>query len=1167
MKQIDSSLSTVMTAYELANLEWPLDEHFRISDSSKDSRVVVALPPTPAMIAIAAEKQSAQQHLFELERELGELRVENERLHANYAASILQNDEDRLKIDDLKADMKKMAVEKENIHKKTKSALAIASAKAKSAPQQPLPAVVLTCSVESQTEHIELQGNELKEFQNNQRLQSVAGLMLKQLESRSDVNKLLQQSLEDAASGFDKSLIEGENVQHEMLQVPTITVIMTNDESNSIEQFLGKMQNALIGLVHQNTQLAKTAAGERSVLLKRLQQALSSNDNLRREIDYLKCMSSNIFCENTEDDPTLGPLMHQHSVSIQTESEFEQKLEVQSQSLTEVGDRKGSNKHKIRLGKPIIPSRKAIMSKDMINLRSAIMAWMASTASKTFFAWKNVAWFGACVQSPQIDGMTEIVEIQKCGICFAKQLSGAVADFQSICKKWTSTLHVVADMISKEKTVKDLGDQFFSKRSQMQSMINLSQNVTSLQYQNDFQTLQEHLMDDHKEILLSARRSEELVNDLKNELVCLKNQNNEMLEDSNGMSKLVEELKKKLDDEETKQLEWCAHVEATAGVWAHQVAKLVEQGRSLFDQNDAFRKLLIDSMGQVKSPLPQLIPFEHLSINTGASNLCCCSGCKNIKKRFEMVRSAALNVSAKFVSKKQAVFKGADAFLKGKPIKDEGNSDSVSRKLTTSPKKHDEVLEEHDADHLVHTLHSNGAQRTLLRVLKYHVKLGNLESENAKLQGKVDELQLLNDYLRTKLQNQDDKNIDRPGTAGAFNPKSANQSIPNSRETTPRTPKSPSNATPMNQRFPGESLVIDATSATLNPQTASLNCVEIRRAKLVSEQANQGVPRLIKSAGNKILHLDGPSSIQTQNLDFMLDAAHRTIDAMHNEIMQLREQTQVNDKQSVELMIDRAVKLSNLRMMTQVEQVTAQHSELKKELKEKDRQFLLEKQKATADFEAHQLLLSQQLSSARIEMSRRAVKTIELRQKFQVEIAKSRSMEAAMKSAQRLNEEDRKKIQHLTEEISQMQKLSADTSEQALNAMMTSRHDVISDLGTNHDVSISKQERELWGQLLASEHVADAAVALFHDLVKLHTEVHGNTSSMKVTAAGALTKAKILGVDLPFLKKGPWLTESNVDFDNSHTHSTEKDDVYSRKKPQVRIICRFTIICRPSCVF
>lgn len=933
----------------------------------------------------------------------------------------------------------------------------------------------------------------------------------------------------------------------------TATVIVTNDESNLIEQFLGRMQNALIGLVHQNTQLAKTAAGERSVLLKRLQQALSSNDNLRREIDYLKCMSSNMFCENTEDDPTLGPLMHQHSVSIQTESEFEQKLEVQSQQLTEVGHSKGRNNHQTRLGKPIIPSRKAIMSKDMINLRSAIMAWMASTASKTFFAWKNVVWFGACVQSPQIDGTTEIVEIEKCGNCFAKQLSGAVADFQSICKKWTSTLHVVAEMISKEKTVHDLGDQFFSKRSQMQSMMNLSQNVTSLQYQNDFQTLQEHLMDNHKEILQSARRSEELVNDLKSELVCLKNQNIEMLEESNGMSKLVEELKKKLDDEETKQLEWCAHVEATAGVWAHQVAKLVEQGRSVCDQNDAFRKLLIESMGQVKSPLPQLILFEHLSINTGASNLCCCSGCKTIKKRFEMVRSAALNVSAKFVSTKQAVFKGADAFLKGKPIKDEGISDNVSQKSTTSPKKHDEVLEEHDADHVVHTLHSNGAQRTLLRVLKYHVKLNNLESEQAKLQGKVDELQLLNDYLRTKLQNQDDKNIDRPGTAGAFNPNSANHSMSNSRQTTPRTPKSPSNATPVSQRFPGESLVIDATSATLNPQTASLNFVqEIRRAKHMSQQVNQGVPRLIKSAGNKILHIDGPSSIQTQNLDFMLDAAHRTIDAMHGEIMQLREQTQVNDKHSIELMIDRAVKLSNLKMMTQVEQLTAQHSELKKELKEKDRQFLLEKQKATADFEAHQLLLSQQLSSARIEMSRRAVKTIELRQKFQVEIATSRSMEAAMKSAQRLNEEHRNQIQHLTEKISQMQKLSAETSEQALNVMISSRHDVIkSNLGTNHDVSISEQERELWGQLLASEHVSDAAVVLFHDLVKLHTEVHGNTSSINVTAAGALKKAKILGVDLPFMKKVPWLAESTADIDHSRTHSTERDDVYNRKKSQV----------------
>jgi hypothetical protein len=210
-----------MMAYERANLDWPFDEHFQIIDISKDPGVAVALPPTPAMLAIAAEKLSAKNRLFDLERENGELRIENERLHENYASSIVQNDEDRLKIDALNAEIKKLAAETENIQKKAKSSLAIASAKTKAAASKIVPVVVQLSSVESQTEQIELCGDELKEFQNNQRLQSVAGLMLNQLESRSEVNRILHQSVEDAASGLNKSLIEGEYFQHEALQVKT----------------------------------------------------------------------------------------------------------------------------------------------------------------------------------------------------------------------------------------------------------------------------------------------------------------------------------------------------------------------------------------------------------------------------------------------------------------------------------------------------------------------------------------------------------------------------------------------------------------------------------------------------------------------------------------------------------------------------------------------------------------------------------------------------------------------------------------------------------------------------------------------------------------------------------------------------------------------------------
>ena len=54
-------------------------------------------------------------------------------------------------------------------------------------------------------------------------------------------------------------------------------------------------------------------------------------------------------------------------------------------------------------------------------------------------------------------------------------------------------------------------------------------------------------MDDQKEILLSVRRSEEAAIELKNELMCLKTRNLEMLDDSDSLSNLVEDLKKKLE--------------------------------------------------------------------------------------------------------------------------------------------------------------------------------------------------------------------------------------------------------------------------------------------------------------------------------------------------------------------------------------------------------------------------------------------------------------------------------------------------------------------------------------------------------------------------------------------------------------------------------------------
>jgi hypothetical protein len=211
-----------MAAYERANLVWPFNEHFQRVDSSSDPSVAAAQPPTPAMIAITAENKSTLNRMFDLETELAELKVENEQLHSNYTNSILQIDEDRLNIKALNAEIKKLAAERDSIQKKSKTALLIASAKSKSATSN-VPMEVEVSTAQTQTEAIqvekEIENDGLKEFQNNQRLQSVAGLMLRQLESRSVANKLLQQSLEDTASGLSKGVIDGENIKNQILQV------------------------------------------------------------------------------------------------------------------------------------------------------------------------------------------------------------------------------------------------------------------------------------------------------------------------------------------------------------------------------------------------------------------------------------------------------------------------------------------------------------------------------------------------------------------------------------------------------------------------------------------------------------------------------------------------------------------------------------------------------------------------------------------------------------------------------------------------------------------------------------------------------------------------------------------------------------------------------------
>ncbi len=914
---------------------------------------------------------------------------------------------------------------------------------------------------------------------------------------------------------------------------------------------MSRIQKVLESLVHQNTQLRETSSGERSLLLQRLQQALSSNDCMRREIDYLKCMSSNVFCEVNNDDPTLGPLMNQHSVSIQTDLDSDQKMISATTSATDITGRRQISASRVSGGKPVIPSRKAMMCKEMLQLRSAMMAWMASTVSKTFCAWKNFVWFGDCEKEKlHLDGTTMIVEIQQCGASIAQRITEVAVDIQMVCMQWSSALQQIADIIAKEKAIKDLGDKFFSNGNQIKLMMSLSEQVTSFQYQSAFQTLQEDLMDDHKDILLSARRSDEAVADLKVELASSKTRNMEIIEETNILTKLVEELQKKLTEEETRQLEWSTHVESTADVWAHQLAKLAQQDKALFEQNEALRKMLIDSMTEVKTPLPALVPFENIAFNVGASSLCSCDGCSLTRKRLEVVRSGALHISAKFSSQKRAVFKGADAFLKGKSNKEAEISEKSPKGSTISPVKPNDVIHDNNDD-AVSMLNSNGAQRTTLRIFKYQAKISKLETENVKLKCQIDELQLLNDYLRAKFRNEDEKIMDRPGTVGLADLKSSH-SLQSSRQMTPRSPAANS---PFKNCSAGEILLIDTTSTISNPGIASLNSTAHMLQADPNTQISLRIPRLIKSAGSDKQAIEDSFSSQTQTLDIMLDAAHKKIDEMHREISNLREKSQAHDKKSIEEIIARAVKSSNLKMMTQAEHQIKLISDLKFQLSQKENQATFEKQKAAAEFEAHRLLLSQQLSSARMEMSRRAGKTIELRQKLEIEVEISRSREAALESAQRSKEIDSKTIQELKDQLSQLQITAAVATEQAQEAISRTHDKIILEIEAHQNIEVSERERELFGQLSASEQLADAAVSLSRHLLQLLENIDRNGGSINSEAADAIQQATKIGIELPNLfsstmAKKPSVTSPHL----TVNFSIEREEVYNRRSPQVSLL-------------
>jgi hypothetical protein len=567
----------------------------------------------------------------------------------------------------------------------------------------------------------------------------------------------------------------------------------------------------------------------------------------------------------------------------------------------------------------------------------------------------------------------------------------------------------------------------------------------------------------------------------------------------------VEQLKVQLDDSESRQLDWCSHVETTAEVWALQLETLVKQNKLIFEQNEVLRKRLTESMGDVKIPLPQLIVAEPLPIQIGASSLCSCSGCSEIKKRLKVLHSTALTLSAKSINKKQAVSTAANAFLSRQPKADK--IDKTSGIFDKNPRNQNDSDSDQDP---VNTLRSNGAPRTMLRILRMQMKLSQFETKNSNLQGKLVELQLLNDFLRMKLRNEDDRTVN---TNSAGKRSSSILRTPTSRQRTPRTPLfeqtvSTAYILPQEAYFDHD-LYSMSSSGTGIMQKSRQNS---------SDLPNSILPRLIKSAGNTS-GIEIESSSRSNNLDCMLDAAHRKIDELHSEIAELRQKTQAYDKNSFDESVQKAVKMSNLKMMIHIEQLIAQVSDLTKQQQEKDKTHQFEQKKCAADFEAQQLLLSGQLSTARQEMARRAAKSQELRQKFDAAVAKAQVNETLLASAERLKSKHIKQIKELNDQIVDLRTAAEKSTEQAREAINQTRNDVLREIVTHQNVSISERELELFSQLSASEHVADAAVSLAHLLIQMCQQADGNQVQLQSTAIETFIQAKKLGVELPFLVK------------------------------------------------
>ena len=136
-------------------------------------------------------------------------------------------------------------------------------------------------------------------------------------------------------------------------------------------------------------------------------------------------------------------------------------------------------------------------------------------------------------------------------------------------------------------------------------------------------------------------------------------------------------------------------------------------------------------------------------------------------------------------------------------------------------------------------------------------------------------------------------------------------------------------------------------------------------------------------------------------------------------------------------------------------------------------------------------------------------------------------------------------------------------TEQAHEAMSRTRDIFMCEIEAHQNILITERERELFRQLSASEHVADAAVALSRHLMQKLEETDKNGGLRHAKAADATENAKKIGIELPFLVssyflKAPSLTLQHLDINSSN----ERDQVSNRKLPQVSSLCDWPKQCK-----